>query len=279
MGPSGRSGRSPHGRAPWRERVGRARSGSAAVGRKGLGQLEQFVRVARPGRAGLLEQRAHDALVAGQGIGVGLRRGRARRRAARLEHRDADARARARLQRGAPARAVAVVLEVERDRADTVRRTASAARKSAASSTALLPHETTVCSRRPRRAPSALTATLPLCDTSATGPGSAGATASPHSAQRSGTDTMPLPFGPHTAASPPRRVGQLALSASPPGASPKPAANTTAPPQPSAPACSTTAGADAAGIATTTASTASGRASSDGKQGAPPTAEYFGFTA
>jgi hypothetical protein len=152
--------------------------------------------------------------------------------------------------------------------------------KSAASSTAPLPHDTTVCSRRPRRAPSALTATLPLADTSATGPGSAGATASPHSAQRSCIDTIPLPFGPHSGSDHRRAASANSRSsAAPPGASPKPAANTTAPPHPSAPACSTTAGAAAAGIATTTASTGSGSASTDAKHGTSPTDVYFGFTA
>ncbi len=86
-----------------------------------LRQLEQLVRVLGPRRAELLEQRAEDALVAGERARVGDRRGRAGPRAARLEHRDADARARAALRSAAhQRRAVAVGLEVERDRAHAV---------------------------------------------------------------------------------------------------------------------------------------------------------------
>ena len=105
---------------------------------------------------------------------------------------------------------------------------------------------------------------LPLWETSATGPGSRGATMSPHSATRSGRQTIPLPLGPQTG-SPCLRAAatRRSWSASPSRASANPAANTTAPPQPSAPASSTTSGAVSAGIATTTASGASGSVASD----------------
>ena len=75
---------------------------------------------------------------------------------------------------------------------------ARARSQSVASTTAWLPHDTTVCRRRPRPAASALTATLPLCEISATGPGSRGTKASPHSAARACRATIPSQLGPHT---------------------------------------------------------------------------------
>ena len=106
--------------------------------------------------------------------------------------------------------------------------------------------------------PSALTATLPLCETSATWPGlSRHERVAPErravvAARRSRCRWARTPAGRGGA---PRRRS-AACSAAPSGVSPKPAAKTTAPPQPRAPACSITAGTPAAGIATTTASTA-----------------------
>ena len=138
-------------------------------------------------RAGLLDQRAEDALVAGERAGVGRaaaapglrgarpsaprRRRRARRsapaprRAARRRRRTPgtgrpSARRLARRQRGEP---------VARRRA-----------------TAWLPVETTVWKPIPRREPSAFTATLPLCEIIATAPGSSGATESPQIGARDG---------------------------------------------------------------------------------------------
>ena len=75
-----------------------------------------------------------------------------------------------------------------------------------------LPHDTTVWSRSPRLVASVLTATFPLCETSATRPGSSGRSASPQSATRSWSGTMPLPLGPQTGR-PCRRAAasQLAL--------------------------------------------------------------------
>ena len=74
--------------------------------------------VARPGGARLLDQRAEDALVAGEGAGVrGGSRG-AGRRGADLEHGDPDAALGARRERLGQAGAVAVALEVEGDRAE-----------------------------------------------------------------------------------------------------------------------------------------------------------------
>ena len=107
-----------------------------------------------------------------------------------------------------------------------------------------------------------MTATLPLCETSATGPGSAGASASPHSAARAVQRDDPVAVGPAdrqlVAARGRRRSSRLAARRRrAPRA--KPAAKTTAPPQPSAPASLHHRGTSAAGIATTTASGASGQ--------------------
>ena len=68
----------------------RARPARARHGER-LGELEQLVEVRRPRAARLLDERAEDALIAGQRAGV---RGGSRRpggRAAHLQHRDADA--------------------------------------------------------------------------------------------------------------------------------------------------------------------------------------------
>ncbi len=165
-------------------------------------------------------------------------------RAAGLEHRDADAGARAALERRAPALAVAVVLEVERDRAHARRARRAPRAKSAASSTASLPHETTVCRRSPRREPSALTARLPLCETSATGPASSRRdhVAPQRDALGRRRRCRCRSARRRAARGAPRR--RRAAPAAPRRRSPraKPAANTTAPPQPSAPAASITAG-------------------------------------
>ena len=71
------------------------------------------MRVLGPRGAELLEQRSEDALVAGQRAGVGDRGRRARPRPAGLEHRHADPRRRGLLQRRAPALAVAVGLQIQ----------------------------------------------------------------------------------------------------------------------------------------------------------------------
>ena len=119
---------------------------------------------------------------------------------------------------------------------------------------------------------SALTATLPLCEISATAPGSCGSSASPHSAVAECAATIPLQLGPHTgSACRCAAAVSCACSPAPSATSANPALNTTAPPQPSAPACSITSGTPAAGIATTTASTATGRSASDGTHCLPST--------
>ena len=124
--------------------------------------------------------------------------------------------------------------------------------------------------RRPRWVASAFTATLPLCDTSATWPGSRGRSASPQSAARECMATMPLPLGPHTGSSCCAAAAtKSAWSGTPDATSANPALNTTAPPQPIAPACSTASATAAAGMATTTASTGAGRSASDGTHGRP----------
>ena len=70
-----------------------------------------------PRRAGLLDERAEHAVVAGHRAGVRRRGGGAHRRRADLQHRDPDARVRAGRQRVAQAGAVAGVLDQQRDRA------------------------------------------------------------------------------------------------------------------------------------------------------------------
>ena len=61
-----------------------------------------------------------------------------------------------------------------------------------------MPDAITVWNRSPRRVASALTATLPLCETSATAPGAATSSVSPHSATRRPGETIPLQLGPQT---------------------------------------------------------------------------------
>ena len=77
-------------------------------------------------------------------------------------------------------------------------------------------------------------------------------------------------------APPPRRAERS--SSTPPATSPKPAPNTTAPPHPRAPACSITSGTPAAGIATTSASTATGNSAMLGTHGCPRTSSRPGLT-
>ena len=127
-------------------------------------------------------------------------------------------------------------------------------------STAWLPLATTVWNRRPRRVASAFTATLPLCEISATAPGSRGVSASPHSAVRVCVATIPLQLGPHTGQAVTRRPPRQgrACNPTPPATSANPALNTTAPPHPRAPACSTQRARPPPGSTTTTASTALG---------------------
>ena len=231
-----------------------------------------------PGRAGLLDERAEHALVPGHGSGVRRRGTGAGGGRAHLEHRHAHAPLRAARQGLAEQLPVAVGLEVERDRPDLVLLRQRLDPAGGVRVTAF-PQETTVCSRRPRRVASALTATLPLWDTSATRPGSSGRRASPQSAARSWIATIPFPLGPQTGRSCRAAAVASSRSSSAPSAiSPKPAPYTTAPPQPAAPACSTAAGTPAAGIATTTASAGSGRSASVGKHGTPCASERPGLT-
>ena len=90
---------------------------------------------------------------------------------------------------------------------------------------------------------------------------------------------MPFPFGPQTGRPPDSAASRSSRSSSGPEAiSPNPAEITTAPPQPRATASRITAGTPAAGIATTTASTGSGRSVTEGTQGRPCTSERRGFT-
>ena len=84
--------------------------------RQRLGQLEQVVHVLGPRAAGLLHERAEDALIARDRAGVGGRGGRAGGGRADLEHGDADPALRRPRERRGERGAVAVGLEEERDR-------------------------------------------------------------------------------------------------------------------------------------------------------------------
>ena len=142
-----------------------------------------------------------------------------------------------------------------------------------------LPVETTVWKPMPRCEPSALTATLPLCEISATGPAGSACTESPQIAAPAARLTMPLPFGPQTGMPPARAASASADSRSRPlSTSPKPADTTTAPPQPRSAAAAIAPGTAAAGIATATASTGSGRSAIVGTHSISPTARLPGLT-
>lgn len=137
-----------------------------------------------------------------------------------------------------------------------------------------------MCSRSPRREASAFTPTLPLWVTIATAPGSTpAATSSPHSGARAQSAATPFPFGPQTGSSCRSAAARRsACSATPPGTSAKPAEITIAPPQPRSPAASSTPGTEGAGIATTTASTGSGRSATVGTHVRPMTSARRGLT-
>ena len=150
---------------------------------------------------------------------------------------------------------------------------------SLASRAAWFPLETTVWYRMPRREPRAFTARFPLWEINATGPGSSGATESPHIGAREFTATIPFPLGPHTGSRPAAAASRRCRSSSrPSGISPNPAEITTAPPHPRVTVSEITPGTPAAGIATTTASTGSGRSPTDGTHGRPWTSSRRGFT-
>src|SRR5262249_56974182 len=99
----------------------------------------------------------------------------------------------------------------------------------------------------------------------ATGPGRSSGTESPHSGARPATEITPLPFGPQTGIPADSATSLSSRSrSSPPGASPNPAEKTIAPRQPRSAASASDTGTFAAGIAKTTASTASGSSPGDG---------------
>ena len=154
----------------------------------------------------------------------------------------------------------------------------SASSSAAASTTAWLPTEATVWKRSPRPSAIALTATFPLCETSATRPAGRGASASPHSAARLWKATSPSQFGPISGSPAPVAASRSSACSAAEPASANPAAKTTSPPQPRRPAARTTSGTPAAGIATTTASAGSGRSSSVGTHGRPSTDVRVGCT-
>ena len=90
--------------------------------------------------------------------------------------------------------------------------------------TVSFPDEIAVWSRSPRRVASALTTRLPLCETSATCPGSTRRSASPHSAAREWSATSPSQFGPQTGSECRSRRGreQLGLERPAPAAGARP---------------------------------------------------------
>ncbi len=233
--------------------------------------------VGRPCAARLLDERPEHPLVAGERARVRRRGARARRRRAHLEHRDADRRA----PPPAPARGRAA--RRRRRTPGTARSSrrpsssTSASSSAAASSTAWLPTDATVWKRIPRPTASALTATFPLWETSATRPGSRGTNASPHSAAPAWKAISPSQFGPEHGQRPGgRRAARPAARRRPPPRT-RPRTRRRCRSRAPAPTASTS-GTPAAGIATTTASTASGRSSSDGTHGRPCTVDRDGCT-
>ena len=195
-----------------------------------------------PHAARLRHQAAEHALVAGQRRAVRGRGARPDRRAAHLQHHHRDPG----LARTRPGR----------HRASDRRRPPGTGRSRRAPPR----RPGTPGSRRRRARPgcrwrspcesaargcvaSALTATLPLWEISATWPASAGDRASPHSEIRLRGETIPLQLGPHTGRRWRAAAATIsACSCSPSATSANPAPNTTAPPQPRSPACSMTSG-------------------------------------
>ena len=138
------------------------------------------------------------------------------------------------------------------------------------------------CGSRSRgREPRALTPKLPLWVISATGPGARRSTESPQSGARAARRDDPVAVRPADRqpgrASAASRSSRFQLAA-PPASRRTRREITIAPPQPRSPASTITGGHAAAGIATTTASTGSGRSATRGTQGCPWTASRFGLT-
>ncbi len=122
-----------------------------------------------------------------------------------------------------------------------------------------------------------MTATFPLWLISATGPGSTASSGSPQSATRSGSETIPLPFGPHTGIPPAAAINSRLQVGGPRLGEPRREHHR--PLHPISRARARTRGASAAGKATTTASGTSGRSSSAGTAATPCTDARRGFTA
>ena len=123
-------------------------------------------------RAGLLHQRAEGRVVAGHRARCAPRRRSRPAAEAPTLSTATPMPASAHSASASHSRAPSPSLSRKRATERTPSRWAMACSQSPASTTAWLPHETTVCRRRPRRAASALTATLPLCETTATWPAS-----------------------------------------------------------------------------------------------------------
>ena len=184
-----------------------------------------------------------------------------------LQHRDADA------ALGADARAPRPAWRRRRPPRGRARpsarpsRSATAASQSLASSTAWLPVETTVWKSMPRREPIALTARFPLCEIIATGAGLERPAPSRPRAARGPRPRSPRCRSARRAASRPRAAtsAQLALESPPAGGLAEPGGDRRSRRRSRArPPRRATPGTSAAGIATTTASTGSGRSAGDG---------------
>jgi hypothetical protein len=100
----------------------------------------------------------------------------------------------------------------------------------------------------------------------------------PHSAAQAWNATIPSQFGPIRGSANCFAASRSSACSVASPASANPAAKTTSPPQPRRPAARTTSGTPAAGIATTTASTGSGRSSIAATHGRPCTSRRVGCT-
>ena len=192
-------------------------------------------------------------------------------RGARLEHGDADARVRAALQRRAPARAVAVGLQVQRDRAHAVALGDRGEEVRGVEHRLVAARDDRVQPQpapRGERVDGDVAALRDQRDR-------ARLARHEHVAPQRDAIRAARRSRCRSARTPAARAAAAQRACSSPSRLREPAANTTAPPQPSAAARSTTSGARS-GIATTTASGASGRSSSDGYASTPCTTAAAG---
>ena len=205
-----------------------------AADRERLRELEQLVR-GRPHHAAPASSRAHGRrVVAGHRAGVRRGGGGAHRGRADLQHHDPDARVRARGERLAEAGAVAVVLDSSATkRRPPARRPGARGGRASSSTAGCRSRSLCATAARPARARDAR---LPLCDPSATWPGSAATGRRPTAPRGCADATRPSPFGPQTGSAwrVPRRARARLGGRRSRRPRAKPAAKTRTPPHPSA---------------------------------------------